>query len=209
MTAWEIHGSQFTNCSCAYGCPCQFNALPTKGYCQGLTFARIDTGHFGSTRLDGLNLGLAIAWPGAVHEGRGAMQPVVDERGDAGQREAMLSIITGKETDPMATFFAIYTATCDTIHPPIATRIVIDLDIDARFASYEALGVVAGRGSPILNPITQEEYRGGIKLPNGSEFGECEVGRGWSESVGNVPIKVDDSHAHWSELHLNQHGRIH
>ena len=29
MNDWEIHGLMFSNCSCAYGCPCQFNALPT------------------------------------------------------------------------------------------------------------------------------------------------------------------------------------
>jgi hypothetical protein len=209
MTEWEIHGMQFTNCSCAYGCPCQFNALPTRGYCQGLAFMRIDKGHFGDTRLDGMNMAMALAWPGAVHEGRGAMQPLLDERGDAAQREAMLKIMTGQETDPMATFFAIYTATCETIHDPIATRIVVDLDMGGRLAKYEAHGVVTGRGSPILNPVTQEEYRGGIKLPNGSEFGECEVGRGWSETVGKVSIKMEDTHAHWSELHLNRRGRIH
>ena len=31
MTPWEIKAKEFVNCNCAYGCPCQFNALPTKG----------------------------------------------------------------------------------------------------------------------------------------------------------------------------------
>ena len=22
------------NCNCSYGCPCQFNALPTHGFCE-------------------------------------------------------------------------------------------------------------------------------------------------------------------------------
>jgi hypothetical protein len=34
MVEWEIHGMEFGSCNCAYGCPCQFNALPWLG--QGL-----------------------------------------------------------------------------------------------------------------------------------------------------------------------------
>ncbi len=31
---WTIKGREFIHCNCAYGCPCQFNALPTRGNCQ-------------------------------------------------------------------------------------------------------------------------------------------------------------------------------
>ena len=27
---WMIEAREFSNCNCAYGCPCQFNALPTR-----------------------------------------------------------------------------------------------------------------------------------------------------------------------------------
>ena len=50
MADWEIHGHMFTNCSCAYGCPCQFNALPTHGYCRAVVFVQIDKGHFGDKK---------------------------------------------------------------------------------------------------------------------------------------------------------------
>ena len=36
MTPWELKMKEFVNCNCAYGCPCQFNALPTNGNCQGI-----------------------------------------------------------------------------------------------------------------------------------------------------------------------------
>ena len=32
MVEWRIQGREFANCNCAYGCPCQFSALPTRGY---------------------------------------------------------------------------------------------------------------------------------------------------------------------------------
>ena len=108
MIEWEIHALEFGNCNCDYGCGCQFNALPTHGDCRAIAFFRIDEGHFGKTRLDGLNMALAVKWPGPVHEGRGHMQPIVAAEADADQRQALLSIMTGKETDEMATFFAVY-----------------------------------------------------------------------------------------------------
>src|ERR1700730_12461301 len=30
---WHLKGRNFSHCNCSYGCPCQFNALPTHGNC--------------------------------------------------------------------------------------------------------------------------------------------------------------------------------
>lgn len=209
MTEWELHGMEFGNCNCSYGCPCQFNALPTHGFCQAIGFFSIEKGRFGDAKLDGLNMAFAVAWPGAVHEGRGTMQPVIDERADEAQRRGLLSIMTGKETAPMTTFWAVYTAMCERILDPIYTSITIEVDMQARRATCRAEGVLTGGGEPILNPVTKAEHRVGIVLPNGFEYGQNEVGRGWSTSSGGVPLKLEDSYAHWLELHFNQNGRIH
>jgi hypothetical protein len=208
MVDWEIHAMEFGNCNCGYACPCQFNALPTHGLCQAIGFFRVDRGHFGGTRLDGLNMAFACAWPGAVHQGLGKMQPIIDKRADEAQRRGLLSIMTGKETKEMATFFAVYTAMCETVHDPVYTDIRIDVDKDKRAATCEAVGFATGRGEPIRNPVTGAEHRVGIVLPNGFEFTQNEVGRGWSTSSGTVALKLEDSYAHWCELHLNQNGVI-
>jgi hypothetical protein len=52
MTNWEIKGREFGNCNCSYGCPCQFNALPTHGHCRGLAVFDIEECFHGTTRLD-------------------------------------------------------------------------------------------------------------------------------------------------------------
>ena len=208
MIPWEIHGSEFGNCSCSYGCPCQFNALPTHGYCRAVGFFRIDRGHFGDVSLDGLKCGLAAKWPGAVHQGRGVMQPFIDEAADEAQRKALFSIMTGKETKQAATFFWVYSAMCETIHEPIFTRIDIEADMNARTATCRAAGVATGRGEPILNPVTGAQHRVGILMPNGFEYTHNEVGRGWSQSTGKVPIDLEDSYAQWCELHMNNDGVI-
>jgi hypothetical protein len=206
MIEWEIHGLEFGNCNCAYGCGCQFNALPTHGDCRAVAFFRIDRGHFGKTRLDGLNMAFAVKWPGPVHEGRGQMQPIIAAEADPDQRQALLSIMTGRETDAMATFFAVYASTCERIQDPVYAQIGIDADMRARSARCEAVGAATGRGQPILNPVTGKEHRVGIVLPNGFEYTQNEVGRGWSESFGAVTMKLEDSYAQWCELHLNRRG---
>ena len=50
---WMIKAREFVNCNCAYGCPCQFNALPTHGNCEAVAGMEIDQGYHGDTRLDG------------------------------------------------------------------------------------------------------------------------------------------------------------
>src|SRR5438093_10193031 len=154
MSAWEIHGLEFNNCNCSYGCPCQFNALPTYGNCRAIGFFRIDKGHHGATKLDGLNMAIAVRWPGAVHQGHGVMQTIIDKRANEAQRRAMHGILTGKDTEPMATFFAVYSAMCEKIEEPVYTDIRIEADMNARTAKCEAAGVATGRGEPIRNPVT-------------------------------------------------------
>ena len=99
---WEVKATEFGNCNCSYGCPCQFNGLPTHGNCRYVAGFQIEQGHFGDVELGGLRAATMAIWPGAVHEGNGTMQMVIDERADARQRDALAKILTGQETLDMA-----------------------------------------------------------------------------------------------------------
>ncbi|MDQ3557855.1 MAG: DUF1326 domain-containing protein [Pseudomonadota bacterium] len=68
---------------------------PSQGDCRGLEVLRVDKGHFGDVRLEGLKAVLFYAWPGAIFEGGGEMQALVDERADPDQRRALISILMG------------------------------------------------------------------------------------------------------------------
>ncbi len=85
---WRLEGEWIKNCNCAFGCPCDFNALPTQGYCKGVVGMRITKGHFEKTKLDGLVFAATVHFPGALHEGNGQLQPIIDERATPEQREA-------------------------------------------------------------------------------------------------------------------------
>ena len=79
---WRVRGPEIANCNCDWGCPCQFNALPTRGNCRAMTAMRIDEGHFGDVSLSGLGWVGMFAWPKAIHEGGGEALVVIDERAD-------------------------------------------------------------------------------------------------------------------------------
>src|SRR5712671_1629316 len=185
---WTIHGREFTNCNCAYGCPCQFNALPTHGNCSAVVGIQIDTGHHRDTKLDGLRIAGVFAWPGPIHHGNGQAFPIVDKRADPAQRDAILRIMSGQDTKPGATMFNVFASTLTKLHDPVFTD---------------------QRGEPIINPVTGAEYRGAIVLDGGFEYTRAEMGRGWSKTEGPIKLDLADSYGQFAELHLCQDGIIH
>ncbi len=89
----------------------------------------ITEGHFGDVRLDGLRVAGVYRWPGAVHEGKGTYQVVVDERASEEQIEALFKIMGGEEQEP-TTGFAIYGSTIENEPEPVFANIEFEWDIE-------------------------------------------------------------------------------
>lgn len=176
MIDWEIEGLAFGNCNCDWTCPCQFELRPSHGNCQGFEAVRIDRGHFGDVQLDGLKAGVFYAWPGAIFEGGGELQAVIDEQADASQREGLLAILYGKHTNEDATHWWVYHAMADTVYDPLFKSIEFEADLDRRTARVVIPELVESLGSPIRSPATWNEHRVRIDLLNGIEFDVAEVG---------------------------------
>jgi hypothetical protein len=208
-TRWYIRGKEFIHCNCAYGCPCQFNALPTHGDCQAVGAVHIAEGRHGNTDISGLNMAAIWSWPGAVHEGHGHVVPIVDERANEEQREALLRIMSGQDTIPGATVFQVFSTTYEKVHDPVFARIDLDIDIDGRSARLNIPGWVEAHGEPIRNAVTGQESRAQIRLPNGFEYDVAEMGRGWAKTKGPVDVQLSDSHAHFAKIDMNQSGVAH
>ena len=100
---WYIEGEVYGNCNCAYGCPCQFEADPTYGDCRGFEVLRIDNGHFDGIDLSGLTIAMFYAWPGLISEGKGELQAVIEDKASPEQREALETVLHGRETEEAAT----------------------------------------------------------------------------------------------------------
>jgi hypothetical protein len=206
--SWALHGREFANCNCSYGCPCQFNALPTHGNCRAVVGIQIDRGHHGETKLDGLRMAGIFRWPGAVHEGNGEAVPIVDRRANPAQREAILRIMTGQDTEPGATMFNVFASTLSKAYEPVFADIDFDVDVDKRRARIKVEGYIDLRGEPIVNPVTGAEYRARIDLPDGFEYTIAEIGRGWSKASGPIAYELADSYGQFCELHLGPTGII-
>ena len=153
MIDWLIRGPEIATCNCAYGCPCQFNALPTQGNCKASVAMRIDKGHFGEVKLDGLHWAGIFAWPGPIHEGHGEAQPIIDQRASPEQRNALLTIMSGQESMPGATYFQVFSSMIEKFHEPLFKPITFTADVENATGHFKVDGVVDSKAEPIRNPV--------------------------------------------------------
>lgn len=208
MIEWNVKAREFANCNCAYGCPCQFNALPTDGTCKGAMAFQITEGRFGDVDLGGLRAAAMFKFPGPVHEGNGTVQCVIDEGASEAQRGALLTIMGGKETEPMATMWAVYTAMCSTILEPLFKPIDMEIDVENRTGRVVIQGLLEMEGEPIRNPVTGNPHRARIDLPHGFEYEIAEMGSASSKITGEIALELKDSYAQFADLHLCNSGVV-
>ena len=209
MTPWEIHAIVVANCNCAYGCPCQFNALPTYGTCEAADGFHIEKGFYGEVSLDGLSAGMLAKWPGPIHEGNGERLNIIDDQATAEQRNALEKIISGEDSEELATIFWVVNAMTTIRHETLYLPVNIEVDIEARMGRVVVDGVFELNVEPIKNPVTGAEHRVRIEIPDGFEFTSAEMASGSvkTQSVIELPNN-NDTHSHLAELHLNNKGII-
>lgn len=208
MIPWELEATELVACNCAYGCPCQFNALPTYGNCEAVAGFTVQRGYFGDVRLDGLHGVAVMQWPSAIHEGGGSAYLIIDKRADEPQRHAMLTILAGGETAPGATIWNVFAATFETVYEPLFEHIDIAIDVDKRIGHVRVAGLIESAGRPIVNPVTGAQHRVRIDLPDGFEYTLAEVGSSTFASTGPVAMRHADRYAQFAHLHLNNHGIV-
>ncbi len=206
---WRIKATELGTCNCAYGCPCQFNALPTHRNCHGLFAYEIEAGHFGTTRLDGLRGVLMVSFPGAVHEGNGTMQLIIDERADPNQREGLRKIMMGEETDDMATVWWVLSAMSPNKLETLFRPIEFEVDVEARRGRFRVPGIVETVGEPIKNPVTGAEHRARIDLPDGFEYRVAEMGSATTRSTAAIAMDgLENTYAQFAHIHLSNKGVV-
>lgn len=208
MTYWKLKGRELANCNCEYGCNCQFGGLPDKGHCQAVFAMTIDEGFHGEVDLSGLNIAAVFRWPGPIHEGRGECAAFVDERASPEQRQALLTIMTGGDTDPFATVFAVFASTIQTMHEPRFLPVEFDVDVDGRIGRLRVPGHVEMDGEPIRSPVDGSQIRARIQLPDGFEYEVAEIGSGSSRSIFPIQLEHSSSYGQFANLHLDSHGVV-
>ncbi len=192
---WRLVGEEVTNCNCAWGCPCQFNSLPTSGQCEAIINVNIREGHYGDTPMAGVRFSRVLWWPGAVHQGGGTRQLIIDASATADQFQAIERLESDVESHP---FFGIYGSMAPTRLKTLSAPIEFELDREGRRARVSIGDIAEVRVEPITNPVTGLEHRARIDLPNGFEYKQAEMGNTVSAVIdlqAPLDLKFDNSYA--------------
>jgi len=195
---WYMEGPWFKNCNCDPGCPCDFNQQPTHGHCDGIVAMRIDKGHFEDVDLSGLSWAGVASWPGALHEGNGELQPIIDAAADERQMEALGKALSGKHGDTLLEIIAVI---CPTVHEPIVAPIEFEFDLESRTGHLRVGdGIVESTVETLRGIDPPDPYRVLVRIPNGFEYTgpgeEAETALAKrTVSRGAIQFDLTDSHS--------------
>ena len=160
MSQWRLKGTILISCNCDWGCPCNFNARPSRGKCEGGWVWAIDEGHVDDVAVDGLRIALYSDWPGAIHEGGGRAVCYIDDRADDAQRAALTRVLLGQLGGPWGIFINTYQ-----LAEPEMARFELELaDYDSRVRIGDAVELQL---QTMRNPVTQAEVHPEMILPEG------------------------------------------
>jgi hypothetical protein len=160
MSKWRLKGTILIACNCDWGCPCNFNARPSRGKCEGGWVWVIEDGHVDEVNVSGLSLALFSNWPGAIHEGGGVAACFVDDRADEAQRTVLTRLLHGQLGGPWAVFINTYQ-----LSGPEAVRFNLELNgYDTRLRIGDAVDLQLQK---IRNPVTHAAVHPEMILPEG------------------------------------------
>lgn len=163
---WKLSGNVLIACNCDWGCPCNFNAPPTHGDCEGGWIWSIDEGEVDGIDMSGRAAALFADWPGAIHEGGGQASVYVDDGADDPQVGALTRVLRGEVGGPWSIFINTYE-----LDGPHRARFAINVADHASTATIE--GVAALELQPIRNPVSGAEVHPEVVLPEGLIVKRC------------------------------------
>jgi hypothetical protein len=170
---WELQVDYIETCNCDFACPCNFSGYPTDGFCEALVAYHVKKGRFGKTRLDGLDVIYAAAWPKAIHQGGGTLRLYVSEGATPEQRDALVRIFSGraKGNGP----FELFGGTMATVEPTVFAP--IEMTIDGRRSSFRVPGHIEVALAPHTNPVSGEVQDVRVNMPKGFIFRTAQAAR--------------------------------
>jgi hypothetical protein len=161
-TKWKYQAEMINACNCDWGCPCNFNAKPTQGFCEGTYGVHITSGFCGDVKLDGLKYAWSGKWPRAVHEGSGTTKIWIDESATAAQRASLEEILKGKLGGmPWMILASTIDHWLETAYVPFEWR------FDGPRSSYKGGTEVQTVLDSMRNPVTGVDTSATVLLPTG------------------------------------------
>lgn len=160
---WELEADYIETCNRDFGCPCNFNGLPTGGRCEAIVGYHSRSGNFGGVRLDGLDFVMVSSWLGAIHEGNGTVRIYVTERATPDQRAALTEIVYGRAggNGPFAVFAGTFSRAFGPDFVPVEMR------VEGKRSGFAVPGVLEARVTPHVDPVSHKEADVQMVLPHG------------------------------------------
>jgi hypothetical protein len=101
---YQLEGQLLEVCTCNILCPCWVGEDPDGGTCDGLLTWHINKGKIGTVDVAGRTISLLCHIPGNILKGNWRVRVYVDDGATAEQKDAVLSVWTGKLGGPVADF---------------------------------------------------------------------------------------------------------
>ena len=191
IPAWHLKADYVETCNCDYGCPCNFDAFPTYGFCRALVLYHIREGNYGDIKLDGLDVIGVYSWPKAIHEGNGTIQLYITKKAleDDNVKHALVDIFSGnaKGEGP----FALFTGTFKYFLEP--QFVDINVKIDGKKSSFSVPDIMDVQVESFINPVTGEEQDTKIQLPKGFIWKLAEAAKTKIMRISTPSLNFDDS----------------
>jgi hypothetical protein len=169
VAKWKLEGTLLIACNCDFGCPCNFNALPSRGKCEGGWLWHVERGSVGDVSLAGLSWTVYADWPGAIHAGGGRAVTLYDERADERQAEVIVSLVRWELGGPWGIFINTYELAAIRPEP-------FELHLDGVHSTATVGKALKLRMTTIKNPVTGAEVHPGAVLPEGLVCKEASFG---------------------------------
>ena len=201
--AWRIRAKYYEACNCAYGCPCNMSGFPTHGFCEGNVAFLVTEGERDGVDLAGAKVAVAVAWPGAIHEGNGKAAVFIDATEE--QRQALIPILTAE--DPGLPW-EILAATLTELHGPFFEPIeIVDAGIESRVQVGDKYAM---RLESFVDPVTGDKHEARMVLPTGFIFKDGHIGTSSENrvSVDGVAFDHAGNNAYYSEVEWSSENRM-
>ena len=161
MGTMQVSGDVLIACNCDWGCPCNFNARPSRGFCQGGWIWQIERGPSGRRRLWRVS-----AWrsspsgPARSTRAAAARSPTSTIAPTPPSATALTRLVSGECGGPWGIFAKTYA-----LAPPVFAPFHVAIDGRRSRAAIGEVGVLELQ--TIRNPVTQAEAHPEIVLPEG------------------------------------------
>ena len=201
--AWRMKAKYYEACNCELGCPCNMSGFPSHGKCEGSICFLVTEGDRDGVDLAGAKVAASVKWPGAIHEGNGAMALFVD-CSDA-QRDDLLAILTAQ--DPGLPW-EILTATISAIHGPFFETIEIqDNGTDSHVKVGDKYDVQL---QTFKDPVSGDAHEVHMVLPNGFIFKDGYICTSSTNHVDADGVTYDHEgkNAYYSEVEWSSENRM-